>query len=60
MIQVTRANDLEQQAARLDAEATELEQLDPSQAEKRRCEASHLRAQASRLRRGRTDGAKFG
>jgi hypothetical protein len=60
MIQVTRANDLEQQAARLDAEAVELEPLDPSQADKRRREATRLRQQATQLRRGRADGVRFG
>jgi hypothetical protein len=60
MIQVTRADDLEQQAARLDAEATELEQLDPSQADRRRREATRMRQQATQLRRGRTDGVRFG
>lgn len=60
MIQITRANDLEKQAAQLDTDAGKLERVDPSQAERARSEASQLREQASRLRRGRTDGVRFG
>jgi hypothetical protein len=60
MIQVKRADDLERDAAALETQATELDRVDPSQAERARREASQLRVQASRLRRGRTDGVKFG
>jgi hypothetical protein len=60
MIQVTRANDLDRQAQRLDAEAAELEQVDASQAGRARREAELLRQQAAKLRGGRIDGVRFG
>lgn len=60
MIQVTRADDLDRQAQRLEAEATEIEQVDESQAGRARAEATRLRQQAARLRSGRADDVRFG
>lgn len=61
MIQVTRADDLDRQAQRLEAEATELEQAGEGRAAYfKKNDAHQTRLQAERLRRGRTDGVRFG
>lgn len=58
MIQVTRADDLEAQARALDAEARQLG--DGRERALKVNEAAQLRQLAEKLRRGRSDGVRFG
>lgn len=58
MIQVTRADDLERQAAALEAEARSL--AGTRDGWKKSNEAYALRKLAEKMQRGRTDGVRFG